>query len=426
MTRLPWTQMSREDVSKLLRVDIAVGLSEAEASKRLQENGSNVLLEKKRRSLLLIFLEQFRDFMVLVLLLAALVSGLLQEYGDAITIMVIVLVNACLGFIQEYRAERSLEALRDLTAPAARVLRDKIRRELPAAELVPGDVVLLEAGDRIPADIRLYEVSQLMVNEAPLTGESESVLKNIAQITGEKVSLGDQRNMGFMGTMILSGRGGGLVVATGMNTEMGRIAHLIQEAEQGETPLQKRLGQLGRYLVLGCLSVCTLVVAMGLAQGLPPYKMFMTGVSLAVAAIPEGLPAVVTIALAIGVQRMARKNAIVRRLPAVETLGCATVICSDKTGTLTQNKMNVREIWAGGTTFGAEGEGYSPQGVFWRKNVRVKANTEASLLLALSVAVLCNNAVMRKGAAAIRPLWRGGGKWRNGILTGTPRKVLCW
>jgi Ca2+-transporting ATPase len=400
--------MSRNDVSSQLEVDFAGGLTEAEAQRRLSQAGNNVLAEKKKHSPLLIFLGQFRDFMVLVLLFAALVSGLLGEYSDAITIMIIVLVNACLGFVQEYRAERSLEALRDLTAPAARVLRDRTRREVPAEELAPGDVVLLEAGDRIPADIRLFEARQLTVNEAPLTGESEPVLKNTAALPGESTALGDQRNMAFMGTMVVSGRGSGVVVATGMTTEMGRVAHLIQEAEQGETPLQKRLGQLGRYLVLGCLVVCALVVAMGLAQGLPAYKMFMAGVSLAVAAIPEGLPAVVTIALAIGVQRMVRKNAIVRRLPAVETLGCATVICSDKTGTLTQNKMNVREIWAAGRLYRVEGEGYSPRGIFMRDKTRVNPAAEEPLLLALSAAVLCNNAQIRKGTVEIRPLWRGG------------------
>ncbi len=408
MTRLPWPKMSREEVCLHLKADKTGGLTESEAARRLRQTGRNVLAEKKKTSLILLFLDQFRDFMVLVLLLATLVSGLLQEYSDAITIMVIVLVNACLGFAQEYRAERSLETLRDLTAPVARVIREKTRKEVPAQELVPGDVVLLEAGDRVPADIRLYEVRQLMVNEAPLTGESEPVLKHTAVLKEEGASLGDQRNMAFMGTMVVSGRGSGLVVATGMDTEMGRVAHLIQHAEQGETPLQKRLAQLGRYLVLGCLVVCALVVAMGLARGLPAYKMFMAGVSLAVAAIPEGLPAVVTIALAIGVQRMVRKSAIVRHLPAVETLGCATVICSDKTGTLTQNKMNMREIWAAGVSYRVEGEGYSPQGIFSKGNHKVKPAAEEELMLALSVSVLCNNARLHKGPVEIRPLWRGG------------------
>jgi len=412
VNRLPWPTMETGEVMSHFRVTLDTGLSENEAEKRLHSNGHNVLEQKKKTSPVVILLNQFRDFMVLVLLAATLISGLLQEYSDALTIIFIVVVNAVLGFIQEYRAERSLEALRDMTAPTARVMREGMRREVPAQELVPGDVVVLEAGDRIPADIRICESRQLTVNEAPLTGESVPVLKQAESLETSRDTLGDQFNMVFMGTMVVGGKGSGVVVATGMETEMGTVAHLIQDAEDGETPLQKRLEQMGKLLVLGCLSVCALVVAMGLARGLPAYKMFMAGVSLAVAAIPEGLPAVVTIALAIGVQRMVRKNAIVRKLPAVETLGCATVICSDKTGTLTQNKMNVQEIWAGGQTFSVEGDGYSPQGAFLWQGSRVKPARETDLLLALTVAVLCNNSELRKGSVDIKPMWRGGGtKW---------------
>ena len=346
--------------------------------------------------------------MVLVLLGATLLSGVLGEYTDALVIIGIVLVNAVLGFMQEYRAEQSLEALRELTAPMARTLRDGVRHEVPAEQLVPGDVVMIEAGDRIPADIRLSEVRQLSVNEAPLTGESEPVVKQAEALEDAGISLGDRYNMAFMGTMAVGGRASGVVVATGMQTEMGRVAHLIQEAEEEDTPLQKRLEQMGRYLVAVCVLICGVVVVLGLAQGLPAYKMFMAGVSLAVAAIPEGLPAVVTIALAVGVQRMVRKNAIVRRLPAVETLGCATVICADKTGTLTQNKMNVREIWVGGQSFQVEGEGYVPQGEFRTGNSQVKPGQEPGLTLALTVAILCNNAQLRKGNAEVKPMWRGG------------------
>ncbi len=407
MSRLPWSKMEINDVLAHYRVKMETGLPEGEAKKRLQNNGHNVLLEKKKISPLLILLNQFRDFMVLVLLAATLVSGLLREYSDALTIIFIVLVNAVLGFIQEYKAERSLEALREMTAPTARVLRNGVRIELSAEELVPGDIVLLEAGDRVPADIRICEERQLSVNEAPLTGESVPVMKQTEMLEVDFDTPGDQLNMSFMGTMVVGGKGSGVVVATGMETEMGRIAHLIQEAQDDDTPLQKRLEQMGKYLVLGCLLVCALVVVMGLMRGLPAYKMFMAGVSLAVAAIPEGLPAVVTIALAIGVQRMVKKNAIVRKLPAVETLGCATVICSDKTGTLTQNKMNVQEIWTGGRSFKIEGDGYSPQGIFLSHGKRVKPGQEPDLMLALTVATLCNNATMRKGSVEIKPLWRG-------------------
>jgi P-type Ca2+ transporter type 2C len=407
MSSLPWQSMEINDVMSHFKVSPENGLSESEAQKRLRNNGHNLLEEKKKTSPLVIFLNQFRDFMVLVLLGATLVSGLLQEYSDAITILVIVMVNAVLGFIQEFKAERSLEALRDLTAPTARVLREGARTEIPAEELVPGDIVVLEAGDRIPADIRICEERQLSVNEAPLTGESEPVLKQSAAIAGDADALGDRYNMVFMGTMAVGGKGSGVVVATGMDTEMGRVAYLIQDAGEGDTPLQKRLAQMGKFLVIGCLLVCALVVAMGLARGLPAYKMFMAGVSLAVAAIPEGLPAVVTIALAIGVQRMVKKNAIVRKLPAVETLGCATVICSDKTGTLTQNKMNVQEIWAGGNSFKIEGDGYSPQGTFLSKGSRIKPGQIPDLLLALTVATLCNNSELHKGSVEVRPMWRG-------------------
>lgn len=410
--------MASDDVYKNFQVDPVVGLSQSEVSRRLEKNGQNVLAAKKKTSPVMIFLCQFQDFMVFVLLGATLVSGLLGEYSDAITIIVIVLVNAILGFIQEYKAERSLEALKNLTAPMARTLRDGVRCEIPAEELVPGDIVLLEAGDLIPADIRLGDVRQLSVNEAPLTGESEPILKQVETLDWHSASLGDLVNMVFMGAEVAGGRGSGVVVATGMETEMGRVAHLIQDASVDDTPLQKRLEQMGRLLVAGCLAICVLVVVMGLSRGFPAYKMLMAGVSLAVAAIPEGLPAVVTIALAVGVQRMVRKNAIVRKLPAVETLGCATVICSDKTGTLTQNKMNVREIWAGGSSFQVEGDGYFPQGLFLHEGRRVNPSQEPGLLLALTVAVLCNNAELKKGGMEIKPLWRGrGAEWN---ISGDP------
>ncbi|MCR3921242.1 MAG: calcium-translocating P-type ATPase, SERCA-type [Firmicutes bacterium] len=407
MNNLPWSNVPFDEVSRHFQVDAQQGLSGREATQRLHHNGHNVLAKKKKVSPLVLFLFQFRDFMVLVLLGATLLSAVLGEYTDAVVIIGIVLVNAILGFFQEYRAEQSLEALRELTAPTARTVREGVRCEVPAEELVPGDVVIIEAGDRIPADIRLGEVRQLSVNEASLTGESEPVQKQSTELFDKAAVLGDRVNMVFMGTMAVGGRASGIVVATGMETEMGRVAHLIADAQDDETPLQRRLEQMGRYLVIGCLLICGLVVLMGVAQGLPAYKMFMAGVSLAVAAIPEGLPAVVTIALAVGVQRMVRKNAVVRRLPAVETLGCATVICSDKTGTLTQNKMNVQEIWAGGQQYQVEGEGYSPQGQIVSGGRKVKPANDSGLLLTLTAAVLCNNAQLYKGSVEVQPLWRG-------------------
>lgn len=407
MEKMPWSQLPAAAAAEHFQVNPHTGLSSGEAARRLKEKGHNVLAEKKKTSPLVLFLMQFSDFMVLVLLGATLLSALLGEYSDAVVIIGVVLLNAVLGFIQEYKAEQSLEALRELTAPTAKTLRDGVRHEIPAEELVPGDIVLIEAGDRIPADIRLCEVRQLLVNEASLTGESEPAAKIAETLPEEKTVLGERVNMVFMGTMAVGGYASGVVVATGMATEMGRVAHLIQDAENEDTPLQKRLEQLGRYLVIGCLLICALVVMMGVAQGLPAYNMFMAGISLAVAAIPEGLPAVVTIALAIGVQRMVRKNAIVRRLPAVETLGCATIICSDKTGTLTQNKMNVQEIWTGGQHYYIEGTGYSPQGKFIRGKRQINPGQDTALMLTLTAAVLCNNAQLLRGKMEIQPLWRG-------------------
>ena len=407
MKQQTWIHLPFPEVCRLLQTDQKNGLTIQEAQRRLQQNGHNLLAKKEQISPLVLFLLQFKDFMVLVLLGATLLSAVLGEYTDALVIIIIVLINALLGFVQEYRAEKSLEALQGLAAPHAKVLRDGIRHEVPAEELVPGDIVIIEAGDRIPADLRLGEVRNLSVNEAALTGESEPVIKDTVVVQESAVNLGDQVNMAFMGTMAVGGRGSGVVVATGMQTQMGRIAHLIQEAGSEETPLQKRLEQMGKILVMTCLFVCGLVVVLGLFQGLPAYRMFLSGVSLAVAAIPEGLPAVVTMALAIGVQRMVRKNAIVRRLPAVETLGCATVICSDKTGTLTQNKMNVQKIWTAEKIFEVEGEGYVPHGRFYFGKELINPKQDPALLLTLKAAVLCNNAQLYRDKMEIKPLWRG-------------------
>ena len=407
--KISWSVQTCAAVLEIFAVELSEGLSENEVARRQKKYGLNLLPVKKKTSPGLLFLSQFRDFMVLVLLAATVLSGLLGEYSDALAIIAIVMVNAVLGFVQEYRAERSLSALQEMVSLTARVLRSGLVRLVPAEELVSGDIVLLEAGDRVPADIRLCQVRQLSVNEAPLTGESEAVLKQAEPLQETGCVLGELINMAFMGTHVTAGRGNGVVVATGSATEMGRVGHLLQEAGTQATPLQKRLGQMGRILVGCCLLICAVVVVMGLARGFPAYKMLMAGVSLAVAAIPEGLPAVVTIALASGVQRMARKKAIIRRLPAVEVLGCATVICADKTGTLTQNKMNVREIWAGGRVYQVEGDGYSPQGEFLFGSRAIRPELEPDLGVALKAAVLCNNAGLRKGKIPLRPLWRRGG-----------------
>ncbi|HAA34720.1 MAG TPA: ATPase, partial [Firmicutes bacterium] len=340
-----------EEVIRHFQVQPDQGLSEHEARRRLAQWGANSIREKKQKGLPEIFLDQFRDFMVLVLLGATLISGLLREYNDALTIIVIVILNAVLGFIQEYKAERSFAALKRISAPRGRVIREGGLKDVPAEEVVPGDIVSLEGGDRVCADLRLISADSLMIDESPLTGESIAVEKETAILEFVPSSPGDARNMVFSGTLVLNGTGRGVVVATGMDTEIGRIASLIQEVDINKTPLQMRLARLGKFLVLACLLLCLFVVALGLWRGEEVYRMFMAGISLAVAAIPEGLPAIVTISLALGVQRMVRRRAIVRRLPAVETLGCATVICSDKTGTITQNKMTVKSIYTNGRFF---------------------------------------------------------------------------
>ncbi|OAT81431.1 calcium-translocating P-type ATPase, SERCA-type [Desulfotomaculum copahuensis] len=406
-----WYSLSGEEVAAVLNADAARGLTDREAKERAARFGPNQLARAPRVPLWRLFLDQFSDFMVLVLLAATVISGFLGEYADAVTIMIIVLVNAVLGCVQEFRAERSMEALKELTAPEARVIRNRMEGRIPAAELVPGDIVLLETGDRVPADLRLVQTVNLEVEESALTGESAPVKKHTAVIPGP-VTPGDARNMAFLGTVITRGRGRGLVVATGMATEMGRIAGLIQEAGTEETPLQRRLAQLGKGLVAFCLAVCALVVVIGIYRGEPAYQMFLAGVSLAVAAIPEGLPAIVTVALAIGVQRMIRRQAIIRKLPAVETLGCATVICSDKTGTLTKNEMTVRRALIGGHEAEIGGEGYDPKGEI----ASTLSCQSFEYQIFFRIAALCNNAVLTRGETPIGGLFRGL----------VPRRVKTW
>lgn len=394
-------------------VDPAEGLEDTEAEKRKEKVGPNQLAEGKRLSPLALLLNQFKDFMVLVLLAATLISGLLGEYTDAIAIIAIVLLNAVLGFIQEFRAEKSLTALKELSAPMARVKRNGSWKRIPAAELVPGDIVSLESGDRIPADLRLIHAENLYIEESALTGESVPVSKTGSVIRGgEEVPLGDRKNMAFLGTMAVRGTGIGLVVFTGMKTEMGKIAHLIQTTESMQTPLQNRLEQLGKVLIVVSLFLTAVVVLTGIIHGHDAYKMFLAGVSLAVAAIPEGLPAIVTIALALGVQRMIRRRAIVRKLPSVETLGCASVICSDKTGTLTQNKMTVTHLWVDGRRLEVSGSGYEPEGEFTFDGRKVNPGRDPGLKRLLEVAVLCNNARLIRESNREGMLRRKQESWR--------------
>ncbi len=402
MSKAVWHTLSPEEAVHRLESDGGRGLSRVERGRRYGVYGPNRLEKGRRVSAWSLFWGQFKDTMVLVLLGATVVSYFLGEKGDALAILAIVLSNAFLGFFQEQRAETSLSLLEKLAAPAATVLQEGRELKLEAEKLVPGDVVLLEAGDRVPADLRLLEAVNLRVEEAALTGESAGVEKAAAVTYAQGQILSERKNLLYLGTTVLRGRGRGLVVATGMQSVVGEIAGLIKGIVREPTPLQKRLDVLGKYLVAGCLGVCGAVVALGVWRGEPPYKMFLTGVSLAVAAIPEGLPAVVTIALAVGVQRMLRRGAIVRRLPAVETLGLATCICADKTGTITQNQMTVREIWAGGRLFAVSGEGYRSRGDFTLNGKKVNVATAADLALTLEIGAACNNARLFKGK---------GGEW---------------
>ena len=345
-----WFACSAAEAAARLGVDVREGLDAAEVARRRAEAGPNALEAAKRRSAWRMLFDQLTDFMVVVLIGAAVVAGLLGEPEDAITIGVIVVLNAALGFVQEFRAEKAMTALQALGAPCARVRRGGASHVVPAVELVPGDVVRIEAGDMMPADLRWVHAVALRVDESALTGESqpvEKVTEAVAAAQGEaELPLGDRRNMGFKGTLATHGRGLGLVVATGMGTELGHIAALLRGVEVQQTPLQRRLARFGRRLALSVMALCVLFFGLGMLRGEPPLRMFLTALSLAVAAIPEALPAVLTVSLAMGARTMAGQHALVRRLSAVETLGSVTVICTDKTGTLTENRMRVVERWA--------------------------------------------------------------------------------
>lgn len=350
MERENWFNKSVEETSKEFNTNLDLGLSTEEVSNRREKYGLNELEEGKKKQLWVKFLEQFKDFMIIVLIIAAIVSGVVgyvqgEGITDSIIIMIVVIVNAIIGVAQENKAEKSLEALKKLSSYSAKVVRDgKIAVE-PSKELVPGDLVVLETGDYVPADIRIVEAINLKSQESSLTGESVPVEKYATTITDTDVGIGDRTNMLFSSSLITYGRGKGIVVETGMNTEVGKIAGILNSTEKSDTPLQQRLNKLGKTLGIASLAICAVIFVIGLLQGKAPLDMFMTAVSLAVAVIPEGLAAVSTIVLAIGVQRMVKKHAIVKKLPAVETLGSATVICSDKTGTLTQNKMTVQKLF---------------------------------------------------------------------------------
>lgn len=395
MTNNTWCSIDIEEVLVRLKSNPEQGLSLYEVKKR-QAIYSNSIETDKGSNALKMFLAQFTDTMVLVLLGATVISGMIGAMADAITIMAIVVLNAILGFIQEYKAERSLEAIKKLTSPFSLVLREGKRIKVPTAELVPGDIIILETGDRVPADLRLLESYSLEAEESLLTGESLPVEKKAVNFIDARTHLAEQVNMAFMGTSISRGRAKAVVVTTGMDTVMGQIAKMMKNTERSMTPLQTRLDQLGKILIIICLAVCAMVTALGIWRGESVLVMLMAGISLAVAAIPEGLPAIVTVVLALGVQRMAKRNAIIRKLPAVETLGCTTIICSDKTGTITQNKMTVRRMATASMEINIEGDDYNPQGRFLHGKQEISPLSDPACKWILETAFNCNNSLIEK------------------------------
>lgn len=398
------------DIEKITKTSISKGLGTRDAHRRIAHNGPNTLKEVRRTSAIKEFIMQFTDFMILVLIASALISGYLGELTDAMTIIAIVLLNGILGFIQERKAERTMQALKELAAPTCHVKRDGRIQQVPAREVAVGDILVFEAGDRIAADARIIEAVSLEVEESTLTGESIPVKKRALDMLPPSSQLGDRRNMVYMGTRVTRGRGQGIVVATGMATEMGKIAGLIQSIRSEETPLQRRLSELGKHLVFICLALCAVIVLLGVLRGESLLPMLLAGVTLAVAAIPEGLPAIVTICLALGVERMARRKAIMRKLASVETLGCTTVICSDKTGTLTKNEMTVTEIYLPGREIQVTGTGYDPKGEFWEGGRVIDPIDDSHLRLLLEIGVRCNNAKLARDGIVIGPSWRGSGR----------------
>src|SRR5512136_2551246 len=399
---------SIEQTVKELGTDLTQGLTAAEARARLQRNGPNELKEKPRPGFLSLLLDQFKDFLIIILIAAAVLSILLGEWIDAIVILVIVVV-------QESKAEASLAALKKMSAPNARVIRDGQQQTIPARDLVVGDLVMVEAGNYMPADLRLVEAVNLKSEEASLTGESVPVDKNAKVVLEPDAPIGDRDNCAFMSMLVTYGRGSGIVTQTGMDTQLGQIAEMLQTGEEEQTPLQIKLDQLGKTLGIICLSVCAFIFVYGVIrgtdlslafqQGMGAYfakfgttviELVMTAVSLAIAAVPEGLSAVVTVCLALGMQRMVQRQALIRKLPAVETLGSCTTICSDKTGTLTQNQMTVTRGWAGGSEFAVTGEGYAPVGEFSQKGAPLAPANDVGTSLLLHGRMLCHDAKMEQ------------------------------
>jgi len=397
------------------------GLSSEEVQKRLEEFGPNELKKEKGKSPVRLFLEQFTDILIIILLIATALSMAIGEVYDAIVIIAIVMACAVLGFTQEYKAEKALEALKKMTAPTATVLRDGKEMELETRDLVPGDIILLYTGDKVAADARLIEAINMKTDEAPLTGESTPVNKNVKPLPEETI-VSDRRNTLFTGTVVVYGRGKAVVTSTGMNTEFGKIAKMVQVTEEEETPLEKRMGHVGKWIGILSVAVCAVVAIFGIYKGREILDMVLWAISLAVAAVPEALPAVVTGALAVGMYRMARENAIVRRLPAVETLGCTSVICADKTGTMTKGEMTVQRIYVNDKALKVRGVGYEPQGEFLFEDKKLDPTKEKELYILLKAATLCNDAKLEKEEGQ----WIVKGDPTEGALVVAAAKADLW
>jgi Ca2+-transporting ATPase len=427
-TPKPWHSMEIKETLQSLNTK-ETGLSEEEVQKRLQRYGTNELQKEKGISRIRMFFEQFKDILIIILLIATALSigtyfvkQETTELYDAVIIIAIVLATAILGFFEEYRSEKAVEALRKMTAPAAMVLREGKEVRTPASEIVPGDIVLLFTGDKVPADARLIEATNLKIDEAALTGESAPVNKNL-DICPAKIPLNDRRNMAFTGTVVVYGRGKAVATSTGMNTEFGKIAKMVQMTEEEETPLEKRTHSIGKAIGILCVAICLAVGGIGIIEGRYFLDMILWGISLAVAAVPEALPAIVTGALAVGMYRMAKVNTVVKKLPAVETLGCTSVICSDKTGTMTKGEMTVQRIYVNDKTIKVVGIGYEPKGEFIGEAEKMDPKDEGLQAL-LTVAALCNDANLEKDTETER--WIIKGDPTEGVLLVAAAKANLW
>lgn len=420
-TSKPWHSQDVEETLKSLD-SRDKGLTTDEAQKRLAEYGSNELKKEKGKHPIRMLLEQFTDILIIILLAATALSIAVGELVDAVVIIAIVLATAVLGFVQEFRSEKAVEALRKMTAPSAMVLRDGREVKIPSSEIVPGDVVLLYTGDKVPADLRLIESVNLKIDEAALTGESAPVNKNI-EVCKDDVPLNDRLDMAFSGTIVVYGRGRAVVTSTGMNTEFGKIAKMVQMTDEEQTPLERRTQSIGKWIGIMCITICIGVALVGIFEGRAIIDMILWGISLAVAAVPEALPAIVTGALAVGMYRMAKVNTIVKRLPAVETLGCTSVICSDKTGTMTKGEMTVQRIFTNDQTIKVTGVGYEPEGSFIFEDQKMDPrNTPIEALL--TAATLCNDSKLEKDTATER--WIVKGDPTEGALVVTAAKAGLW